>query len=246
MAKLTEMPSKAIIRALKGKVDFYVWRGIPVARAWPQYRPYPPSPSLKRIRDAFAYINKLYPLFQAQAPFHPRFFARAIPLTGRDLTVRAYLKGVTEIMPPEYYATEETLLLVKGILDIIEDFAEPDNTLFGYSDHWADEHQHTMTEDADHTFDFGPVPADELWVLEAAHACSDARAVLVEFSAYTATGAIVKFYLPTTAGAWDFAVWSGSIKVPPGGYARVKLFGNLTGDTIYAAVWGYKMKIPEA
>lgn len=36
MARLHNMPSEHIIEALKGVVDFYFWKGIPCARAWPR------------------------------------------------------------------------------------------------------------------------------------------------------------------------------------------------------------------
>ncbi|GAI98357.1 unnamed protein product, partial [marine sediment metagenome] len=36
MAKLKVLPHQAIIDGLKGKVDFYLHRGIPCARKWPK------------------------------------------------------------------------------------------------------------------------------------------------------------------------------------------------------------------
>ena len=36
MVKLPELPDRNVVRALKGKVDFYRWKGIHVARAWPR------------------------------------------------------------------------------------------------------------------------------------------------------------------------------------------------------------------
>lgn len=44
MAKLAALPDVSTIAALKGDIDFYYWKGIPVARAWPQHR--------KRTRSA--------------------------------------------------------------------------------------------------------------------------------------------------------------------------------------------------
>ena len=35
MAKMLAMPDSATIMAARKKVDFYLWKGIPVARAWP-------------------------------------------------------------------------------------------------------------------------------------------------------------------------------------------------------------------
>ncbi|GAI68055.1 unnamed protein product, partial [marine sediment metagenome] len=39
MARLTALPSLEIIRGLKGIIDFYLWKGLPCARAWP-HRPH--------------------------------------------------------------------------------------------------------------------------------------------------------------------------------------------------------------
>lgn len=36
MAKLNRMPDMATIIASRGRVDYYLWMGIPVARSWPR------------------------------------------------------------------------------------------------------------------------------------------------------------------------------------------------------------------
>lgn len=36
MPVLNALPAEAVIIALRGKVDFYYWRGIPCARKWPR------------------------------------------------------------------------------------------------------------------------------------------------------------------------------------------------------------------
>lgn len=36
MARLERLPDSATIMAMRGRVDFYEWKGVPVARAWPQ------------------------------------------------------------------------------------------------------------------------------------------------------------------------------------------------------------------
>lgn len=33
---MEQMPDRATIVAMRGRVDFYLWMGIPVARAWPR------------------------------------------------------------------------------------------------------------------------------------------------------------------------------------------------------------------
>lgn len=36
MARLDALPSKDIIHGFRGIIDFYLWRGLPVARSWPK------------------------------------------------------------------------------------------------------------------------------------------------------------------------------------------------------------------
>jgi hypothetical protein len=39
MAKMERMPDRATIRAGRGKVDFYLWKGVPCCRSWPRWKP---------------------------------------------------------------------------------------------------------------------------------------------------------------------------------------------------------------
>lgn len=36
MVRLTGVPPRGIVLGLKGAVDFYSWKGIPIARRWPR------------------------------------------------------------------------------------------------------------------------------------------------------------------------------------------------------------------
>jgi len=45
--------SDAMVRSLAGVVDFYCWRGIPVARLWPRKTTIPPSAAMLASRRAF-------------------------------------------------------------------------------------------------------------------------------------------------------------------------------------------------
>lgn len=40
MARMRTLPGSDIIIGSRGRVDYYLWNGIPVARAWPKYVPY--------------------------------------------------------------------------------------------------------------------------------------------------------------------------------------------------------------
>lgn len=39
--------------AFRQRVDFYYWKGIPVARSWPVYHPYTPSAAESATRENF-------------------------------------------------------------------------------------------------------------------------------------------------------------------------------------------------
>lgn len=58
MAKLDLMPDSATIIAMRKRVDFYLWKGIPVARKWPVYVPYIPSPAELTSRENFTWAAK--------------------------------------------------------------------------------------------------------------------------------------------------------------------------------------------
>lgn len=94
MAKLTEMPSQAVISGFKGTVDYYVYMGIPVARAWPRSPGHDRAPSVQAQWPAFSYAaqewNYLSPAVQAAY----NTLALSSGLNGRDLQMRSYLTGL--------------------------------------------------------------------------------------------------------------------------------------------------------
>lgn len=94
IAVLTELPSQAIIDGFKGHIDFYLWKGIPCCRKWPVYRPRAPYPGEALNQGAFAYINRLWSQLPANIQALYRDMAVGTPLTGKDLLVMAYMKGL--------------------------------------------------------------------------------------------------------------------------------------------------------
>ena len=94
MAKLTSMPEQAVIDAFKGYVDFYFWKGIPCARAWPYWPPRDPTPAEKANQDEFAYIVKLYNSIPANIIDRYRVLAVGTQYTCRDLFIKAFLVGI--------------------------------------------------------------------------------------------------------------------------------------------------------
>ncbi|GAH50246.1 unnamed protein product [marine sediment metagenome] len=94
MAKLTVMPHQAIIDGLKGSVDFYVYMGIPVARAWPKSPGSARSPGVIAGWIPFAYASREWKNLSPTVQAAYEKLATNSGLSGRDMQVRAYLTGL--------------------------------------------------------------------------------------------------------------------------------------------------------
>lgn len=94
MAKLSSMPPQNIVDSLAGVVDFYYWRGIPCARAWPRWPPRDPTPAEKANQDLFAYAVALYNTLPANIIERYRIQAASTKYTCRDLFMRSFLSGL--------------------------------------------------------------------------------------------------------------------------------------------------------
>lgn len=93
MAKLTVLPHQAIIDGLKGKLDFYLWMDIPVARKWPRSPGKRRAPAVEAQWDTFSYASKLWPYLAPEIQEAYRITVHGTNLSGRDLAVKAYMKG---------------------------------------------------------------------------------------------------------------------------------------------------------
>lgn len=58
MARLAQPVSPDTVKVYRGVVDFYFWKGIPVARAWPRKKRNQPSQAEQATRENFAVIAK--------------------------------------------------------------------------------------------------------------------------------------------------------------------------------------------
>lgn len=100
MAKITHLPSQAIIDGLAGVLDFYVYHpvscqgeGIPCVRKWPRYDESHMTQAAKDARVPFAYIAtkwKTLPPYIQQAYID---MASQSSLTGKDMMIRLYLNA---------------------------------------------------------------------------------------------------------------------------------------------------------
>ena len=100
MAKLDVMPQRHIISKFKGLVDFYEYKGIPVARSWPYYPPRKPYPAEAEAQQHFAEINHALMSADANTREALEAMAAGIPLTWRDIGVMLYISGIPPGPPP--------------------------------------------------------------------------------------------------------------------------------------------------
>jgi len=90
MARIDALPSLEIIRGLKGILDFYVWKGLPCVRAWPQYRPARQTEPSRNAALLFGAIIKAFSLTAGPVLDQLALEATGIPRTPRDI----YVSGV--------------------------------------------------------------------------------------------------------------------------------------------------------
>lgn len=100
MAKLAQLPHQAIIDGFKGKVDFYVWNGIPCARAWPRKLGRNRSPAVRAQWSPWAYAAREWKNLSETVQNAFRELAINSGLSGRDMQVRAYMTGLYRYPTP--------------------------------------------------------------------------------------------------------------------------------------------------
>jgi len=93
MAKLTALPEEAIINGFKGKVDFYLWNGIPVARKWPRSPGKRRAPAVEAQWTAWTTASRLWTLLDEETRQAYITTSHGTNLSGRDLAQKAYLSG---------------------------------------------------------------------------------------------------------------------------------------------------------
>lgn len=89
MTRLAEMPPVAVIRASRGVLDYYYWRGIPVCRTWPQKYTRQRTAAVQASSAIFGdYLHALTLLDPSLIPAWTTMVADT-DWTWRDMVVRA-------------------------------------------------------------------------------------------------------------------------------------------------------------
>ena len=93
MAKLDKMPEQAIISGYKGTLDFYLFMGIPCARAWPRSPGKLRTPAVMAQWPIFAAATKIWATLSESEKQIWNAMARGTGISGRDLQIKAYITG---------------------------------------------------------------------------------------------------------------------------------------------------------
>jgi len=88
------MPNQEVISTFKGKVDFYLHWGRNVARIWPAWKLKKRSPAVQVYIDLFTEAMNLWGELPPVIRDAYNAQAQGSGLMGRDLWVRAYIKGL--------------------------------------------------------------------------------------------------------------------------------------------------------
>jgi len=96
MARIHALPSLEVIRGLKGIIDFYLWKGLPCARAWPRWRPARQSEASKAAALFFGAVVKSYSLLGELPLAAYREDAAGQPRSARDVFVSSIYGNLHE------------------------------------------------------------------------------------------------------------------------------------------------------
>jgi len=93
MAKIGKMPGLAVINGFKGVVDFYTWKGIAVARAWPRSPGSNRAIAVQAQWPAFSWAAKNWTNLPSYIQDAYNRMAQGTNLTGRDIFLKSYING---------------------------------------------------------------------------------------------------------------------------------------------------------
>jgi hypothetical protein len=100
LARLLNLPAKAIIDGFKKTIDYYICRGVPCARKWPRSPGHKRAPGVENGWAGFTEANKLWSSLPLNIKEAFTNMSKGVPLTGKDMFVKSYLSNAhIEIYP---------------------------------------------------------------------------------------------------------------------------------------------------
>lgn len=240
MARIDGLPAPEIIKGLKGTLDFVEWRGIFYVRSWPITPRSSLSPAHFTRANLFGAIIQAYPLLASVVTEAYRLAAEGSPRTARDLHVSAVLGHLHEASMSDFLT-----LLQEAVdaLNIIAQFADPQNILPGFYDRYAESIQETSTG-ATFTEPTGtPVPAGEAWIIQltlSRHNDTTNRELSHGVSDGSNYGIMrLDGHLPQ----WEPLEWQGAVILKEGDYVKASGKNIASGRKVFLDAWGLKFKI---
>jgi len=94
VARITAMPTLDIIDGYKGTLDFYINMGIPCVRSWPKSPGKLRSQAVMAQWPIFTHAAKEWKNLSPAVQQAYTKYATNSGLTGRDMLMRAYLRGL--------------------------------------------------------------------------------------------------------------------------------------------------------
>lgn len=102
MSKISELPPYATILGHRGVLDYYVWRGLPVARTWPRKKLSTLNPTTRAQSIAFGeFMHRLTQTTPAIIAV-VQADSLASDWTWRDEVARAQYGNLNHTLPPPY------------------------------------------------------------------------------------------------------------------------------------------------
>lgn len=90
MAKLNAPWDRDRIYGLKGILDFYTWKGIPVVRSWPRFSPGSLTAATKAQNPIFGYIQQQWPFTSTDVKIALSELATGTQRLPRDYQLELY------------------------------------------------------------------------------------------------------------------------------------------------------------
>lgn len=104
MAIITRMPSRNIVNALRGVLDFYTWCDLVIVRKWPRAPERSRNPAVMATAARFMDVNKLAPDLTETVTDAYKEIASQTGLTWKDWMTRLAIAGTSHVNlvpPPE-------------------------------------------------------------------------------------------------------------------------------------------------
>jgi len=100
VAIIAKMPGMKVIDGFKGKIDFYVYMGLPCARKWPRSQGKSQTPASVAQWPVWRRAAELWPQVSPDVRQALRDMTQGTNLTAKDMFFRGYVAGTLRYFFP--------------------------------------------------------------------------------------------------------------------------------------------------